>query len=945
MTFLELLGLVNEADEKEGTLTPDEHAALLKFQTEEDESVVADREQLNAYNAELTKLTTKTNKLRKDLYDMILRRKGTTSLKFKEIKQHGETIPVVSSKNIADLHLPTTQEARFLGILNVIHSNEKDIERIKAEIQIITQRTPEESRREELEYNKEVYADRLQNLGRVQDKIQLPGSLTSIKDLPDKSTLAGDILAQAKFKAAETIRLQHELETGTGKKPFAPDPTGFKKQSSGFDTGVSYKSEALDHWGFNTQNPLHKKSLLRIIPQVPTSKDKDSQEWKMVTKKAALNIPREVSKVFNAVTESKNTEEYKKQLDDIFGEYMPIYNRISSYVHTFKVSKPMVVYLEEQLDIKYTIRKNTEERIFELDNRIKKLPDLVRQKQEQINTIERLGGDASELLIELKYLQKDLEDVQEKMPKYKGLPRDLKSHGQILHKNFKNVSLERQGFIKEEQQERLTLDNLVAKIEEENLQGVPEVTAALKEQERVYRKAFFKLKDATTKMEEAEEASKAVTKQIEKLARQERDLPALPNSRTFSSLAFELSRQFKNLRSINGQINAIKYGKALLKEVDESSVESVEGKLRMPYTTPRGNTAYYKVIRKPGRKQGEENSYAVTGFRRGLNGYGGRPGVDEEGYEGVPIEGAIVGTSVNEGYYQALENSVQSLEDTTSQLDKIREGVLAKLLLFIENTVAARFYDEDGSLKSFKGIDAVRAWIGLKKRQKHAHKTESDYFSLGQFTADPVASLHNFFINAQQRQMTRTDRRINSLSDITKKIVGFTSSMPGGTIPDDFVSKEKGERFNAAYNLAKNNAINAVKTAGDDPRLQDLTTKYFVDRSITKEEYLKQIKEVSSTPQPLPSNVVSINKYQAGAEDDDEVIAIKSKNKSVDDAIDDLVASIMDADNEAAFTHEEPTPEEKKLIDRDKKYFSTLQQKAMDMQQSDLDNLEDEFSS
>lgn len=976
MTFLELLELVNEADNKLNgeQLTPDEHAELLKSQADEDEDSDEDVKKGTASTPQSDKI----GKLQKDIDD-------TQAEYFKLSHKQDKTADratlqqdiVGTQSEIDDIISKEIKSAEDLDNLDVLKNKltslnsslaEKDkLDTLQHRLQVMYSNLAEEEKRLSLYPEVETYERKLKASARHEKK----RGLQSITDLPEPDESEYTKLKAAK---AEKERLEYELHTGTGKRPFAPDPTGWKG-TSGLDSSVIYKNAV--------QEPQWFKSLKNYRKNLKTN------EWETVSKSKAYNVPRLVGAVFNAVAESPMADKYIPDIDNLFKEYRDIYDRILDNVNTYKTGKMRVAKLEEQLDIaRNSLSKNTKSRVdqavrelHDLPNKIQAieqrieelgrsgrdetrqlidlngekkflyreyedfraslrkntgdteipdaivdLPDRIEEKEDEINYLKRVGGNTSRQVKELEEMQQMYNDYLDKFKgaKKKGAPRDVYSEQKYL--NVRKERIEREKALSYEAYNELDEKNreLYNKLSDETLssQKISEIGKELEEGKKIAMKEFNKYRALEIKLKEIIEKSVRNSARItryeeEKLKKKKAAIPTIENSRQFSSTASELEKQKRLSKSFKGFENSIKYGRAALKQIKDKDINEIveqDGKDVFPDGSYQGKDRFRDVIYIP--RGDDEIPHIIVNYIKGLDGHGTRPGRDEKNYKGVKLEGY----GNNDGYYQTLEKCQNALEELSSQLDSRREQLLNDLTQMLDKAVGHKFATgvSEGAINP--NFNAIKAWVGLKKLQRLEYeKGELDYFPLAKYTTDPVISLYLFFNNSKLRKERRLDTRTTKRSDIERQITIACSSLPD-QIDFKYLSGND-VRLKKMLEKATADMSSAINLAGET-RLLPIMQEY-VTGVITKREFFKRVKDTIAAPATTPSNVIP---FTPDDDDGDNTFKFKGKAKTskfkFDSGEEDQISNIIDEDVKAAFTEPVLTPQQEEEFKKEDEYIT-----------------------
>ena len=884
MTFLELLELVNEADNKLNgeQLTPDEHVALLQAQAEEDEDSDNDVKKGTASTPQSDKI----DKLQQDIND--------TEAELNQLSSK-------TDKTTDDVDNLNTLQNR----LQVMYSNLAEEEkRLSLYPEVET-------------YERKIKAgERYEKKRGLQSLFQSPESEKVSRKPSEKDTaktLAADVAAIRAEVSAETERADYELHTGTGRKPFAPDVRGIQNPQV-FNIDDKLKRVVHEPWNF--------KSLKNYRKNIKTGK------WESVSKSKAFDVPRMVGKVFNAVAESSAAENYFNVIDNIFSDYMSIYERILENANTYKFGKERVEYLEARLDIAQNVMvANTEKRIEQGERKIARLPEQIRMKEQEVRSIISSNGDATAQLIELKLLKRDYADSLEKSPTQKGKARDVYSEARRLMGQKVNLETELSNTIQLYTTQLKVTEKVYEKLSDETL--TPEARAVIDKVVEEERSKVMPLLNTSRELRnkydqicgELTAISKRIVRYEERIEKgKEEKAPEISNSRQFSSSAFELKKQKQMVKTFNGLVNSIKYGKVVLKELKKADADRViqrNNEYVLPYNSYKGEERFYKAILRETR-DGETKTFIIDGYKKGLNGYGTRPGRDEKGYEAEPIKGF----GENEGYYQTLEKCQHNLQELSSQLDSKRDSVLDQLIKTLDKAVGMQFTTGVTSEATNPGLNAIKAWVGLKKLQRMEQRGELEsqtrgeesgphFYSLAQYTIDPVASLYNFYKNSRVRKLRKLDTRTTQLSDIVKQLSHITRSLPAEHITDLYRSGSD-KRLKAIYDTAMREATGAIKATGDD-RLLSLMKDYF-NMKISKIEFLNEVKKTTETPAPTPSNVIQgVFKSEGEAEDFGD--------------LGDMIVGLVDADVEAALSEPILTPAQQKEVETEQDYYDSQVEK------------------
>lgn len=950
MTFDDLLRLLNESDENKANLSQDEYAALLAANAEaadedsidisldiEEEPKEKDTEidpVITAQQEELKKTQegiAEAEKTRNDLTD-IVKQKNTDIYndivnyreKYKvalNIPKGIDGTPDLSKDLIRKLKLPDAENDSLHAKFEDYKANKTELERATANLQILQQNAEEQQRRSQLstaaaEYGKDVSdLERFVKPRGLQSKKEVSSPFSSTAE-PETAASIAAVLRQARLEAEETVA-EREIRLGAGKDPFAPGPKGITT-SQMFNQGVSYKRITPTDQYYDSSRYIYDAKKGKLVP---------------VSKAKAINIPKKVGEVFFELVKSDTSfsQQYKDALDDVFKDYINLYNKITANVNTIKIGRGRVEYLENRLEnAQNTMVANAVSRISDAEAQTAQLPEQLEAKRKQYITRKQAGASADELEIlksEFKYIERQIADASEKSPKMRGKARSVFSERNRIQKLVEKAANEHKKAEEEYDKQKAVTAALREKLKDSTKSEaeLKVIDSALQQQGKVeiqFLNAFNK------KLEEYKKVREDFLKNEKRISNYEQELlrreltvvgnptakkrpkpeePTVYNSRQATSIAFELQRQKHLKKTFDGLVNSLKYGSVKLKEIKEEDSDRIitrNGEKVFPYDIGGGEIRYAKVVIKLDRRK-EEVPWQIVDYVKGLYGYGGRPGYDEDDYEGVPIKGF----GDNSGYYQTLEKSYKVLEDISAEMDSKREQILEKIYKTLDEAVGYKFSLGVAAGARNPGLEAVKAWAGFKKVQRAEYK---DDFSLRGFTTDPVVSLYNFYINAQQKKMRKEQFKSHRLTDIESQLMRAASSMPGGKrIPDNYAVAGQDARLHNAYKDARSRAVGAAKETGDK-RFIDLVNKYFNERDLTKEEFAQQVKATANTPPPPPENVIPFT-----ASTSSETLDVSKLDM---DATEDPT-HLMDKDTKIADSAPIMSDEEQKRIQAEDRYY------------------------
>ena len=897
MTFLELLNLVNESDENKPKLTEDEYAALLNANSEvksadnlpsdedidEDEDEIdSDEKDLQKVNQEVVKaeenrakLADTVKQLHADIYNVIVsnREKNNVSVNIplENLPVIG-SVPALSRNVIRQLNLPVTENGKLLNKFEEFRQQKKELERANAHLQIIQKNAEEDQRRSQLSSTAAKYREEIGDLERyvkprgLQSKEQV---ITPLSKGPETyKSLVADLKRIEAEKRQELENEADELKLGIEKKPFAPDPKGVQT-SQIFNQGVSFKRMTPGQWSYDSNRYIYdpKKGKFRPVPPAKSS-----------------NVPKKVGEVFYALvaTDSAYHQQYIDQLDEAFTGYKKMYDEVTANVNTIKIARDRIEALENRLDIaKNVMLENTASRVHEADAQLKLLPSRLTAALEDYELKKRSGATDDVLTNierDIKRIEQEIEEYNnmgpfKKGPQMKGKARSLYDEEKRLNNLLQKVNKEKNDAIKEYNVQKSGTSALREKMKdpsktENELELIDSLLKDQGEKEiahyntyRVKLEEYKKLRDTVLKVrkrisnyenELRRRSFTIVGKENEGKKKPDLEEPTVYNSRTATSIAFEYQRQKKLMKTFEGLVKSIRYGKVNRVELNEDEVDLVmtrDGKTVFPDKNLDGTINYLRVISydRPGF---DKKFYKLTTSVKGLYGYGGRPGFDEEGYKGPVIDGLFN----NEGYYQSQEKCYETIERLSTEMDSRRDKIVENVYNILNNAVGHKFSMGVAAGAKNIGMDAVKAWVGLKKAQRAEYKKEE--YDLRGYTTDPVMSLYAFFINAQQKKMRKEKFKSNRRTDAEAQLRLAASSMPATTIPNDYAIKSpQNGRRHAAFIDARNRSLAVPKETGDE-RYNVPINDYYNDRKITKQEYFDAINKIANSEPPAPENIV-----------------------------------------------------------------------------------------